>query len=94
MVLLGIGKNLKPSIYHLTHEDFCNRLEVAQAVCEYFGKRLEDHFEVISDTNFGLAKRPVNGRMSSKKIKDALGLATLGSWREDLNYYLAKVYRK
>jgi len=94
IVLLAIGKNIKPSLYHVSHDDFCSRLEVAQAVCDYFGKSFDDHFDVIGDTNFGIAKRPMNSRMSNSKLKSALGLATMGGWREDLNYYLSRVYKK
>lgn len=94
ILLLAIAKNIKPSVYHVSHDDFCSRLEVAQVVCEYLGKKFEDHFTVIEDTNFGIAKRPVNSRMANTKLKLSLGLMTMGSWKEDLNYYLSRNYIK
>lgn len=94
VVLLSIVKQVVPAVYHVAHDDFCSRLEVAEYVCAYFGRDLDDHFDVVSDTNFGVAKRPVNSRMSNAKLRAALNITTLGTWQEDLNYYLSKVYPK
>lgn len=94
VVLLSIAKQVSPAIYHVSHDDFCSRLEVAEAVCAYFGSKVSDHFDVITDTNFGTARRPVNSRMSNAKLRAALNITSLGGWQEDLNYYLSKVYPK
>ncbi len=93
MVLtLMIGKRTKSGIYHLSHDDFCTRWENASAVAKFLGTDPEQVF-TRNDASFGIAKRPMNTCLSNQKLKDALGLKTLGTWEEDLRTFLIDLFR-
>lgn len=92
VILLSIGKKLKPDLYHLSHDDWCTRFDVASVVCEYFKRDVNEVFEHLEDYSFGVAKRPLNSCLDNSKLRSALNLQSLGTWREDLLYFLGKNY--
>lgn len=90
VILIALAKNkLKPKqVYHATHENSASRWAMVNLICRHFGVQSTDFFESADSIDVP-ALRPVDTRMSVDKLKGELGLSTLGTWEEDLQYYLS-----
>ena len=76
----------KYGIYHITNEGFCSRAELAEKVIKVKNtKCIINH--VTSDQYKTIAIRPLNSKLSKKKL-DENGFKRLPSWQEAVERYL------
>lgn len=93
VILLAASKEaVTPGVYHVSHDDSCTRWEFATALAQYLRKDPEDYFSKIDHANFGVAKRPINIRLSNRKLCEALGFERLGSWKSGLIDYVQEEF--
>lgn len=85
MDIIG-SKKFAPGIFHLTHDDYCSRSDVALHVADKL-KAKKSLIQQVDGVNFGKARRPVNTSMDNSKLKNHIG-RDLGSWEADIDMYL------
>lgn len=90
VLMMASHPNIKKgSIYNVTHDDFCSRYECAVCAVQSLGVANIDSFLIpTTGTKFGKAPRPTQVHMSSEKLKKALEVPTLGSWKQDVNSFV------
>jgi len=74
--------------YHLTHDDFATRCEVADFIVNGISYEYQWLVHGVDDLKFGKARRPKNTSMSPLKIKELLKLGSMGSWQDDVKFYI------
>lgn len=74
-------------LFHYAYDDFTNWFEVYDLVKKEWNLKTELIPKKSAEVKLP-AKRPLNGRLSNQKIKDFLGLKSLGSWRDSLTKFL------
>lgn len=82
----------KKEIYHVSHDNYANRLECAQYIADFFKKDSRNYFDILEHSNFGTAARPTDTRLSSEKLKKLLCVHALGSWQSDVLTHLTTRY--
>lgn len=80
VVLLGLHKDIPPGLYHLAHDDFMSRMDMADMVARHFGYDVRDFFSEIDSAG--------DFRLSNQKLKGLMNLSTLGRCGDDLLYFL------
>jgi len=74
-------------LFHFAYDDFTNWFEVYDLVKKEW--KLDTKLIPKKSAEVKLpAKRPLNGRLSNQKIKDFLGVRSLGSWKDSLIKFL------
>lgn len=91
-ISLIASKLTTPGIYHVSHDDFCTRLDFASHLVQLIGKNPDDILQPVQGTDFGVAKRPAYTPLSNSKIIDVIGLRSMGSWKTDASEYLKAVW--
>ncbi len=80
VVLLTLHKDIPSGLYHLAHDDFMSRMDVADVCARHFGYDVRDFFsEGESSGDF---------RLNNKKLRGQMNLSTLGRCGDDLLYFL------
>lgn len=87
--ILNMDRLVSGNIYHVTHDDYANRYETGIEVANYLGINPDGILIPTSNLNFGKAKRPLNTRLSNKKIRRHFDINESDSWRSDLRSYLS-----
>lgn len=85
--VLAILSKEGSGLFHLAYDDYASWYEVY----EFVKKKLNLSVDLIPSFSSELrlpAKRPLNGRLSNKKLIDFLGLKSAGSWKESLSSFL------
>lgn len=93
IVSMAIKSGLESGLYHLAHDDYTNRWDCAAFIATYFSVNPYLVFEK-TDKNFGIAKRPGSTVLNSERLRNALGVRSLGDWQSDLSDYLRSKYAK
>lgn len=88
-VLQVMAKN-GAGLFHFSYDDFASWYEVYQLVKEEWGLKTELVPKKSEEVSLP-AKRPLNGRLSNRKLKKFLGVETLGSWKSSLREFLKQV---
>ncbi|MCB0403417.1 MAG: sugar nucleotide-binding protein [Bdellovibrionales bacterium] len=77
----------KHGLFHLSYDDHASWLEVFQYVKDLKGYSV--NLQSVSTQELRLpAGRPLNAVLSNLKLKESLGLTTVGSWKTSLREFL------
>lgn len=74
-------------LFHLSYDDWASWYEVYDHVCKTMKYSTKLTGKKTEEVDLP-AERPRNCRLSNKKLRAALGVSTLGSWRERLDAFL------
>jgi dTDP-4-dehydrorhamnose reductase len=83
--------NCKSGIYHVAHDSASTRLEVAKYIAEYFRRDFRTCFLPVAG-KFAQAERPDYTALSTDRLKQLLGVKTLGTWQSDVLAYISSKY--
>lgn len=92
LVILSAMQLQKPGIYNLSHDDSATRFECAEYILQRIGADTSI-LHGVDGGNFGIAKRPINTVMDCSKIRAALKMKDLSSWKRDVDVYIEQRYR-
>jgi len=91
-LLCSMAETDKYGIYHATNEGICSRAEFAREIFRQAGKAVR--VNLISTNQYpDRARRPLNSRMSKKKLEEA-GFGRLPPWQDALARYLKELSQK
>lgn len=82
---------LKGDIFHLTHDNYCSRFECGKYFLEKLGYK-SNNIHSIRDLPSGNLIRPKFGAMCNNKLKEKLGISSLGSWESDIDVFISSCY--
>jgi dTDP-4-dehydrorhamnose reductase len=91
-VTLRLLERKATGLYHLSYDDFASWAEVFGRVKEKLGYGVRLEPKRTKDFNLPAA-RPLFSVLDNRKIREALGVARLGSWKESLDEFLTLVGR-
>lgn len=85
-LLCDMAETDRYGVYHATNEGICSRAEFAREIFRQAGKAVR--VNMIPTSRYpGRAQRPLNSRMSKKKL-DEMGFSRLPHWQDALARYL------
>ena len=86
-VLISLMERDARGLFHFAYDDFASWYEVYELVKQELGLHTQLIPKRSSEVHLP-AKRPLNGRLCNHKIKNFLGISSLGSWRDSLKMFL------
>ena len=85
-LLVEMMEKTKYGIYHATNEGFCSWYEFANEIFKQSGIDVKTN-PITTDQYPTAAKRPMNSRMSKKKLVEA-EFKELSKWKQSVSYYI------
>ena len=91
-LLLLANSQFSEGIYHIVNDNYVSRYECGMFISRHLRISPENILIETNNVNFGLAKRPVNTRLSNSRFKNQFGIRTPWAWQQDLAIYLKDRY--